>query len=484
MAGITHQFGILGQYAPFNVQLGLFPFLPPPRHLLFIHSHVDPVAHRVNRDFIPVPHQSDGSSRCGFGHNVAHDETMRGTTVPAIRHERNVAQAGAHDGCRGSQLLRHARSALGSFVPHNEHKVAIRLLDVPPRQGQIQHVLLVKRARFAGEDRALFTGDFGHGAAGGKVTAQDADVPGALDGVLERADDLLVGVQAGPVVDVFGKSSARDGGDVAVEYALVDEQLEHGGRAANLVEVLHVVLAARGEVSEERRGVASGGDVVEGEGHAGRVGHGEEVQNAIGGTSQNHGEPESVLEGAAGEKISRTDILLHGGLDDRGNFLALAALLGRQGRIGAGAGEGETHGLNGRGHGVGGVHAAAGTGSGAGVALNVFHDIGGLAAGLARVGLGVEAVVRVRPGGLVAGANVDLLFQQGGVAFADGASVDHDEGPVVPGGSHDDAGHVLVAAGDGNVSIVVLGAGDSLNGVGDDFTGLQGEPHAFGEGGQ
>ena len=68
MAGITHQSGILGQYAPFNVQLGLFPFLHPPRHLLFIHSHVDPVAHRVNRDFIPVPHQSDGSSRCGFGH--------------------------------------------------------------------------------------------------------------------------------------------------------------------------------------------------------------------------------------------------------------------------------------------------------------------------------------------------------------------------------------------------------------------------------
>lgn len=112
------------------------------------------------------------------------------------------------------------------------------------------------------------------------------------------------------------------------------------------------------------------------------------------------------------------------------------------------------------------------------MALNVVHDVGAGASRGVGVVLGLERAVGVRAGRLVAGGNVDLPLQQAGMALADGASVDHDEGPVVARGGHDDAGHVLVAAGDGDVCIVVLGAGDGFDGVGDDFTGLEGEAHA------
>lgn len=46
-------------------------------------------------------------------------------------------------------------------------------------------------------------------------------------------------------------------------------------------------------------------------------------------------------------------------------------------------------------------------------------------------------------------------------------------------GGHDDTGHVLVAAGNGNVGIVMLCAGYGFDRVGDDFTSLQGEAHSW-----
>jgi hypothetical protein len=65
------------------------------------------------------------------------------------------------------------------------------------------------------------------------------------------------------------------------------------------------------------------------------------------------------------------------------------------------------------------------------------------------------------------------------VALADGAAVNHDEGTVVTSSGHDGAGHVLVTTWDGDVGIVVLGTGDGLNGISDDFSSLKREAHAL-----
>ncbi|KAF7542343.1 hypothetical protein G7046_g10177 [Stylonectria norvegica] len=113
------------------------------------------------------------------------------------------------------------------------------------------------------------------------------------------------------------------------------------------------------------------------------------------------------------------------------------------------------------------------------MSLDIVHDFTAPAARLPGVRLGLEAAVGVGARGFVAGADVDVVLEQGGVALPDGAAVDHDEGAVMARGGHDDAGHVLVASRDGDVGVVVLGAGDGLNGVGDEFAGLEGEAHTL-----
>lgn len=132
--------------------------------------------------------------------------------------------------------------------------------------------------------------------------------------------------------------------------------------------------------------------------------------------------------------------------------------------------------LDGRRHGICGVHATARSRARARVLLNVLHDLVGRE--LAWLGA-VEVLVDVRAVLLVAGRDVDGAAQRLRVAGHDGAAVDHDRGPVVAGEGHDDAGHVLVTARQGDAGVVVLRAGDRLDAVGYDLAGLQGETHAW-----
>jgi hypothetical protein len=78
----------------------------------------------------------------------------------------------------------------------------------------------------------------------------------------------------------------------------------------------------------------------------------------------------------------------------------------------------------------------------------------------------------------VACADVDRLLEELGVTLADGTAVDHDKGAVVTSGGHDSAGHVLVTARNRDVGVMVLGASYRLDGISDDFSGLEREAHA------
>lgn len=53
----------------------------------------------------------------------------------------------------------------------------------------------------------------------------------------------------------------------------------------------------------------------------------------------------------------------------------------------------------------------------------------------------------------------------------------------MPRRRHDDAGHVLVATGDGDVAVMVLREGHGLDAVGDEVPRLEGVPHTCKEGG-
>ena len=64
-------------------------------------------------------------------------------------------------------------------------------------------------------------------------------------------------------------------------------------------------------------------------------------------------------------------------------------------------------------------------------------------------------------------------------AGQDAAAVDEDAGDVEPGHGHDAAGHVLVAAADGQQAVVVHAAGDDFDAVGDDLARHQAVAHAL-----
>lgn len=89
----------------------------------------------------------------------------------------------------------------------------------------------------------------------------------------------------------------------------------------------------------------------------------------------------------------------------------------------------------------------------------------------------LEGVVDVGSRGFVAGRDVDGFAEELAVADCDGAAVDHEGGAVVAGHGHDASGHVLIAAGDGDAGVVVLGTGDGLDAIGYDLASLQGESH-------
>lgn len=479
MTRITDQASILGQRASLDPRLGRRPLGLARLHLGVGNVHVDAVRLGVNGHGVAVAHQRNGPAHGRLGDDVPDNEPVRRAAVPAVGHERDVGQPRAHDGRRRPQLLRHAGPSLGALVAHDDDEVAVLAADLPLAQRRVEVALAVVHAGFAREAQPFLAGDFGDGASRSKVAAQDADVAARLDGVVERADDLLARVERGPVGDVGGERLARHRHDGAVNDVFGDEHLEHRRGAAHLVEVLHEVLAARRQVCEVRGAVAGALDVVEAQRDPRRVGHGQEVQHAVGRAAEDHGQDQRVLKGGARHEVPRAEVLGHGRLDDLGGALALARLFRGQRRVRRRAGEREAHGFNRRGHGVGRVHAATGTGAGAGVMLEIGQDVAARAAGLAGVCGGVQTAVRVGACCLVACRDVNFLFKKGRVALADRATVDHYKGSVVSCGRHDDARHILVAAGDGDVGIVVLRACNGLDGVGNDFARLEREAHAY-----
>ena len=112
-----------------------------------------------------------------------------------------------------------------------------------------------------------------------------------------------------------------------------------------------------------------------------------------------------------------------------------------------------------------GVHAGAGAAGGAGVVLVVLH------AGLVQLArlVGAHRLKHMAQAG--AAAVVESAGQHGTAGAEDGGDVD-------TGGSHQQAGHVLVAVGDHDQAVKLVGDGHGLGGVGDQVTGDQGVLHA------
>lgn len=262
MARIADQMRILGQHPPGHRLRRRLPLLQPLPNLLLANRHAQLVRLGIDRHDIAVLHDGNRAPDRRFRHDVPDDEAMTGAAVPSVGDEGDVRQLGAHDGRRGLQLLRHAGPAFRAFVAHNQDEV-LAARDLAFVQGAVELGFFVEDARLASEDGAFFAGDLGDGAAGGEVAFEDLQVARGFDRVGERADDDLVLGQGGEGGDVFGQRLAGYGGDVAVEQASGYEEFLHGGHAADVVEIRHVVSSRRCEVGDEWDFVAHALDVVE-----------------------------------------------------------------------------------------------------------------------------------------------------------------------------------------------------------------------------
>jgi len=374
----------------------------------------------------------------------------------------------AQDNGTNSLRTRHAGTTLGAGVADDNDGLLL-LLDLVAFQRSDKVIFLIEHASLTNEASTLLTSDLANTATGSERTTQNLNVTGALDGVGEGADDLLVTGEVGSLLQVLSHSLTGDGHARAVNETLLQQKLEQRRSSTNLKHISHDVLAGGLQIGEEGNAVGHGLEVVDGELNTNGVRNGNQVQHGIGGATGDVDEDHGVLEGLSSQNIAGTDVLGKQLLDRATSSQTLEVLGLGVGRVGRGTGKGHAHGLNGGGHGVGGVHTTAGTLTRAGVTDDVealgFGDL-----------FGDELSV-----GLEGGDNVDIgVVLSHGAAGLDGTAVDHDTGTVDTTHGHHDTGHVLVTAGNTDVGIVPLTTHHSLNGVGDQVTTLQGVAHALG----
>ena len=169
-----------------------------------------------------------------------------------------------------------------------------------------------------------------------------------------------------------------------------------------------------------------------------------------------------------GDDVARFEVGFEQGANSVTGVDTFGVFVGVFGGCAGGIGQGEAHAFDGAGHGIGGVHAAASTSTRTGV----FDDF--LAFGIA------ERVCEKFAVALKGRDDIEFAFftLNGGATGLYCAAVDHQGRAIEAAHCHDHAGHVFVAAGQCDQSIVPLRAHEGFDGVGDEVAGLQGEGHA------
>lgn len=470
VAGVRDKTRVLGQGAASVSQRGRRPALAALGKNLLRDVEVNLVVVDINHNLVAILNKRNGSSLGSLRHNVANQETVRTTREAAVSQQSNVlTQTVAHQGRRGLQHLRHTRSTLGALVSDNGNSL-LALLDLASleRVDKLDFVIVHTGATL--EVGAFLTRDLGNGTAGRKSTSENLQVTSRLDGVAQGSDDLLALGHVGKVLHVLRKSFTRACDGRAIEHALLEEELGHSRSTANLGEIGHDVLAGRLHVSQKRSFVTDSLEVVDSQLNANRLGNGNHVQNSIGRTASNDNVGDGILKSSLGHNVAGLKADSEQILDGLTGFDALLVLGLGSGRVRRRAGEGHTEKLSGGGHRVGSVHTTASTLSRAGVLDNIVT--------LLHCNL-LRKVLTVR---LESGDDIKRLALElaaGTDTGIDSTTVNHDGGSVDTAHGHQDTRHVLVAARNGNVGVVVLGHHHGLNGVGNNVSGLKRVSHTL-----
>ena len=245
------------------------------------------------------------------------------------------------------------------------------------------------------------------------------------------------------------------------------KQVEHTAGTAAL---LHAVLLAVGsQFAQEGSLAREFVHILHGEVHLGLLSHGKQVQNGVGagthGYVQSHGIHESLTSCyAAGQDTLVAILVVCKGILHylSGSILEELYAVGMCGQDGAVAGQGQADALGEVVHGVGGEHAATASASGA---CTVFHlcqflVANGLVGTLHHGGYQVEVLALV-------------------LASLHRTAANEHRGDVQAHGSHQHAGGYLVAIGDANHGICLVGVAHILHAVCYDVAAGQRIEHAI-----
>jgi hypothetical protein len=131
------------------------------------------------------------------------------------------------------------------------------------------------------------------------------------------------GARSGASGEVLGERLARHRDAAAVEHAAREQHLHQRGDAADVVEILHRIAAARSEIGEERRPVARRLEVVDREVHTDGTRHRDQVQHRVGRAAEHHREHHRVLERRPRHDVARLEVELEQAPDRRARAPAL-----------------------------------------------------------------------------------------------------------------------------------------------------------------
>ncbi len=162
-----------------------------------------------------------------------------------------------------------------------------------------------------------------------------------------------------------------------MQIAAVEQRLHQHRHAADIVQILHHIAAARLQIADIGGALADFAKCVQIEIDAGLVGDRRDVQSAIGRAAGGGDHGRGVLDRLASDDVARADVpaqQFHDRLP-RGLGIGVARIIGRRG---AGrAGQGEADRLRHAGHRVGGEEAAARAGRRAGGAFELMQFLVG-----------------------------------------------------------------------------------------------------------
>lgn len=104
-------------------------------------------------------------------------------------------------------------------------------------------------------------------------------------------------------------------------------------------DVFHNILSARLEIGEERRSIGNGLEVVWRERDADRMSDGDEMQDGVGRTAEDHSEDHGVLESGSSHDVARFDVLFEEVEESGTDGVAFGELFRVFSREGGGAGK-------------------------------------------------------------------------------------------------------------------------------------------------